>query len=84
LSLKPTTLDKNIQNAQEKSLVKAIVRHHTVLLPSELLLTDGAELMMHHSHYYPLKGHWLVIKLLIKDVKVDSSQELLIIQRFMD
>ena len=75
LFLKPITLDKVIQNAQEKFFLKAIVHHLTVLLRLELSLTDGAEVTMPRSLYCLLKDHWLVIKLLIKAVKVDLFQE---------
>jgi hypothetical protein len=81
---KHTISDKNILNVPVKYIIKEIVHHHILLHQLVLLLIDGVKVIKLIIQDYHHKDHWPVIKLLIKDVKVDLYQEHLIMLKFMD
>ncbi len=82
--LKLIISDNNILIAQDLSIIKEIAHLHILLLLLVQLLIDGADLMISLSQFYHHKVHWLVIKLLIINVKEDTSQEHQIMQKYMD
>ena len=83
LFLKLIILEKSILIVQDPLPTKETVHHHTPLQLLVLSMTDGVGLMICHILYYLLKDHWLVIKQLIINAKVDICLELWIMLKFM-
>ena len=68
---------------QDQLLIKEIAHHLTHLLPLVPSMTDGVVLMTCLTLCYLPKVHWLVIRQLTINAKVDTYPELWIMQKFM-